>query len=317
MTYSHKLPYHYKLKYQKNFNILVEEYKVIYFNTQKNANSTLKSQFVEILNLPKTEKYPDDIHYNYNFPTAFQHELTSKYNDFLKFSVLRNPWERLASCYNNKIRQKSRTGKDYILECSPKLKIGMSFEEFVNVICEIPDSESDFHFCSQIYLMLYPDGMFPMNYLCNIERLDFHLQEIRSISGLPFDDLPKINSSAKSDYQSMYTPSMIEKVGKRYEADIEFFRFEFGKMNDQFSFGEVSDQWLQWIMEHSLMISLLKEKNRELNQTVLLKYIQTKELNDLKREIDVLKNEVKNFEDSLSWKITKPLRSISSIFNKK
>lgn len=206
------LKYHYRLNYRRNSNILAEDYGVIYFNTQKNANSTLKAQFVEILGLPKTENFPKDIHHKYDFPSANQAEIKSKYQDFLRFAVLRNPWERLYSCYKNKIEQGSTTGPDYILECSPDFRIGMSFEEFVGVVCEIPDSEADYHFCSQIYLMLYPEGTFPINYLCTIENLAFHLDEIKSKTGIPFTSLARINSSAMSAYEAAYTPNLIEKV---------------------------------------------------------------------------------------------------------
>jgi chondroitin 4-sulfotransferase 11 len=324
MTYSFNLPYHHRLNYQKNFNILSLKYKTIYFNTPKNANSSMKAQFVEMLDLPKTEKFPKDIHYNYNFPIALQDEMNSTYQDFLKFSILRNPWERLASCYNNKIKQDAGTGQNYILECHPDLYIGMSFEKFVEVVAEIPDSEADFHFCSQIYLMLYPDGTFPMNYLCNIENLDFHIKEIQSKTGIPFPSFLQLNSSNKSSYKSIYTPELIEKVGKRYQADIDFFKYKFGEKNELFSFGNVSREWMKYISEDPLMFLVLKEKNRELLQISLLKKLpQTKEIKQLKKEIKQLKEgvksleeEVKNLENSISWKMTAPLRSLMSIFLK-
>ncbi len=234
MEDSANLKYHYKLPYRRNFNILSIDYNTIYFNTQQNANSSMKAQFVDILDLPKTKDFPQDIHYKYDFPSASQSEMMTKYQNFVKFSIIRNPWERLYSCYKNKIEKSSTTGADFILESSPNLYIGMPFEEFVDVICNIPDSEADYHYCSQIYLMLYPDGMFPMNYLCNIENLDFHLEPIKSKTGIPFTTLPRLNKSKISSYEPAYTPDIIEKVRTRYKADIQLFKYEFAKKMKRF-----------------------------------------------------------------------------------
>jgi len=303
-----KVKYHYRLNYKKNSNILVDDYGVIYFNTQKNANSSLKAQFVNILGIPKTKKFPKDIHYEYDFPSATQSELKEKYESFIKFVVLRNPWERLYSCYKNKIEQNSQTGLNYILECNPAFQMGMSFEEFVQVVCEIPDSEADYHFCSQIYLMLYPDGFLPMNYFCNIEKLDFHLKDIKAKTKIPFTSLSHLNGSKKSSYTNVYTPELIEKVSVRYQEDIEFFNYKFGKPNEDFPFGVISKHWKKNIENHPFMNSILKEKNRE-----LVKELEFKN-ETLMKKLTKLNRELHEHENSLSWKITAPLRSFSKRF---
>ena len=321
MKPSFSLPHHYKLNYQKNSNIVSEEYKVIYYNTQKNANSTMKAQFVNVLGLGKTDDFPKDIHYNYNFPAAQQDELQSIYKDFLKFVILRNPWERLVSCYMNKIKNSSKTGEDYILESSPKLYIGMPFEEFVEVVYSIPDFRADFHFCSQTYLALYDDGTFPMNYLCNLENLPFHLEEIKETTGIPFTSLHQLNKSEAIRYESFYTPDLVEKVAIRYQADIEFFKFKFGVVNKDFRFGVVSEKWKDEMLRHPMMISLVREKNQELIQQVKLKKIaQTREVKKMKKEIIVLQKyqeELFIIKKSLPWKVAYPLRKMVSYFYSK
>lgn len=312
------LTYHYKLNYRRNFNIVSEQYGVIYYNTQKNANSTIKAQFLDVLGIPKTPNFPKDIHYNYHFPTASQHDIETKYQDFFKFSILRNPWERLVSCYKNKIEQSSKTGKDYILECSPDFYIGMPFEEFVHVVCETPDLEADYHFCSQIYLMIYPDGSFPMNYLCNIENLATHINEIKSKTGIPFSSLANLNSSKKSTYESIYTPELVEKVRLRYQADIEFFKYEFGKTNEVFPFGDVSKEWKTALSNHPLMTVIAKEKKQELLKTAqrVVKHIPPNIKQIIKNE-KTLQRELEHIKDSLSWRLSSPLRALASLFMRK
>ena len=311
MTKAVDLKYHHQLNYRKNYNIVAETYKVIYFNTQKNANSTMKAQFVEILGLPKTEEFPKDIHINYDFPTATKSEIVSKYKDFLKFLIVRNPWERLVSCYTNKIKQSTSRGKNYILQCSPDLFIGMSFKAFVEVVCKIPDSEADFHFCSQTYLMLYSDGYFPINYICNMENLAAHIVEIKAMTGIPFSSLSKLNRSKNKTYERFYTPELIEKFRQRYQIDIEFFKYEFGKKNEVFSFGKVAEVWKENIETHPFMRSVLKEKNRELSKALAHQNTPLiKKINKLTKELERVKREYEGIKNSSSWKITAPLRML-------
>lgn len=308
------LKYHYKLNFRKNYNILAKEYKVIYFNTQKNANTTMKAQFVEVLGMAKTKEFPKDVHHNYDFPTASQSEIISKYQDFLRFLIVRNPWERLVSCYTNKIKQSVRIGKNYMLECSPDLFIGMSFEAFVETVCKIPDSEADYHFCSQTYLMLYPDGYFPINYICNMENLAFHIEEIKSITGIPFSTLSNLNRSKSVSYKDFYTPELIEKVRRRYHIDIEFFKYEFGKKNNTFPFGKLENDLKNNFTQSPLMTQLLKEKNRELVKTTEAIGKRLPELEKMAKEFNVMKHRLKLVKNSYSWKVTSPLRRIASLW---
>lgn len=306
------LKYHYKLNYRKNYNIVAEAYKVIYFNTQKNANSTMKAQFIEVLNLPKTEEFPKDVHINYDFPTALKEDIISKYQDFLKILIVRNPWERLVSCYTNKIKQPTSRGKNYILQCSPDLSIGMSFEEFVEVVCKIPDSEADYHFCSQSYLMLYPDGYFPINYICNMEKLSTHIAEIKAMTGIPFSELSNLNRSKSTSYEHFYTPELIEKIRQRYQIDIELFKYEFGKENEAFSFGNVAEDWKETFANHSFMLSILREKNSELTKAIAHKNAPLiRKINQLTKDVENAKKAHEAIKNSSSWKITAPLRRLA------
>ncbi|MFK7983619.1 MAG: sulfotransferase family protein [Saprospiraceae bacterium] len=308
------LKYHYKLNYRKNYNIVSKEYKVIYFNTQKNANTTMKAQFVEVLGMVKTEEFPKDVHSNYDFPTASQSEVISKYQNFLKFLIVRNPWERLVSCYTNKIKKNPHREEKHIFKCSSDLFVGMSFEEFVEVICEIPDSEADYHFCSQTYLMLYSDGYFPINYICNMENLAFHIEEIKALTGIPFSQLSNLNHSKSTSYEQFYTPELIEKVSQRYQMDIEFFKYQFGQKNETFPFGAIENDLKKNLTQSPFMIELLREKNKELVKTIEIIGERLPELEEMVKEFDVLKRQFKLVKNSKSWKITYPLRCISSLW---
>lgn len=302
--------YHYKLNYKINFNIVADRYDLIYFNTPKNANSTMKAQFVDVLGMAPTKYFPLDVHHAYEFPTATEEEVRSKYQDYLKFLIVRNPWDRLVSCYQSKIRKSCSLGPDYILESHPKFYIGMPFEEFVDLVCAIPDSDADYHFCSQTYMMLYSDGYCPINYFCNMDNLSNHIDDLRSITGAPFSGLGNVNPSEHSSYVDYYTPELIEKVRQRYEADIALFRYEFGRENTLFPFGAITEEFKQDFADSSFLHNVVQEKNRELLKTLNSRPDLEQALNQirqLKKELEIVKN-------SRSWKVTKPLRNIWSYF---
>ena len=152
--------------------------------------------------------------------------------------------------------------------------------------------------------------------------LDFHINEIREKTGIPFKPLARLNSSTTFNYESMYTPDLIDNVAERYPADIEFFKYEFGVKNSEFAFGEVSGEWIRSMMEHHLMIKIMREKNRELIQELSphverrimdIEKLKRESIN-MRKEADKMKEKLNLIENSLSWRITQPLRNILSKF---
>ena len=75
-------------------------------------------------------------------------------NRYTKFSVVRNPYTRIISCYKNKftnIGNLMYQGFEFDGYLGGVLHRNMSFEEFVRIICQIPDHLCDRHFRSQFY----------------------------------------------------------------------------------------------------------------------------------------------------------------------
>ena len=53
------------------------------------------------------------------------------------------------------------------------------------------------------------------------------VDEIAQRIGIPTSTLAKVNASARADYRSYYTPSLIDGVARLYARDLEVFGYDF------------------------------------------------------------------------------------------
>ncbi len=254
-------------------SILIEKHKAVFTVLSKNACTSTKAHIIKILDLPQTLNYPKDVHrpkiYDYSFVS--NEELITTYHSYLRFCIIRNPWSRLVSCFKDKIKSEAINNAWYkngvyirLISLSLKFQSGMSFEDFVDIIYRIPDSEADAHFRSQSYDISTSSGKLRVNYIAKLENLNKHFEEIQQISGLPFEGFPMLNTTEKKKpYTDYYTPEIIEKVRKRYEGDIELFNYQFGEKG-KFHSGIINSIKEKGILESPFFSNILAEKNNAL-----------------------------------------------------
>lgn len=149
-----------------------------------------------------------------------------------RFAFVRNPLDRLASCYQDKITS-ARKGRSSIFGVYSRgtypflphaeFVPGMPFSEFVELVCRIPDKFADRHFRSQ-HLFVYHKGRQAVDFVGRFECLAEDWLQI--CNRVPLGPLSEQNASAGEDFRSMYTPATARLAARRYATDVRLFGYE-------------------------------------------------------------------------------------------
>lgn len=204
-------------------NIFLGPQKIIYLPVPKAANSSIKQTLLVFMGMDPEAWAP--IH-DLNWRWIKLKKAAERVGCF-RFTVVRNPWDRLVSCWADKCIR-----RDPML---PDLKRfdfyrGMPFDDFACAVCEIPDDDANIHFVSQSRLLVWRGEVVP-EFVGRFERLDADWDRIRAIifdrTGVRLIDLPRITVSEHEPYQTYYSSELRDAVGRRYAEDVERFGYTF------------------------------------------------------------------------------------------
>ncbi len=210
--------------------IVLHELRAMYFPIQKVANSSWKLLCAEILGLGAPRgRGPHAI----EFPTLPLEDVR-RYEDYFRFCFVRNPWDRVVSCYVEKIKQDPeyttpffRNGVFVGFLDYGVFRAGMSFERFAEAVAGIPDREADRHFRSQATFVTDDAGQLLVNFVGKLEQSETDFPHVLRRLGRDTSAVPHLNQSSHGDYRSFYTPRTLELIRRRYEKDIELFGYDF------------------------------------------------------------------------------------------
>lgn len=215
------------------YAILLDKYKSIYILIPKAGTSSMKYWCSEILDLNINIK---DIHKT-NLPYISKTQVTNnKYKNYYKFTFVRDPWDRIVSCYEDKVKDRKQKPA-YNGNIFPRFRRfkeinkKMTFKEFVTVISKIPDSKSDTHFVSQYYLLKKnKSNLLLPNYIGKLENIQSDLKQVLSAIKInPKVTLKHLHRLTvdKTKYRNYYTPYTKDLIYKRYKKDINYFKYDF------------------------------------------------------------------------------------------
>jgi hypothetical protein len=149
---------------------------------------------------------------------SWLHYPVNSFDGYFKFAFVRNPWDRLVSCWRDKVID--RNYFDFDDSEHEKMK---AFENFVDYVSDLTIDDCDRHLRSQSVLI----DLNMIDYLGRMETFGEDANDIFRRLGLPEKDiLQKNRSSSEQDYQEYYNKYLIEKVAQIYQRDIQIFGYQ-------------------------------------------------------------------------------------------
>jgi hypothetical protein len=228
--------------------IVSDEHRFIYFVVQKVACSSIKTALLPLFEIDATrtrstwKENTDRLRVHEAFgKSGYQvnkqqllPRLDGEYRGYFKFAFVRNPWERLVSCYSDKIanggeglKSPARGGIAFFP--------GMPFADFVEAIHATPDNEADIHLRSQ-YKVVCGRGKsrrtIMADFVGRFENLEADFAAVANrIDSTQRLRLPHLLSSAGRNprrFTELYDDRLRGLVHERYRDDIELFGYSFG-----------------------------------------------------------------------------------------
>ena len=203
--------------YDDHRNIYVQKYQLLVYKIPKVASTTIWSLTAQLLghDMNKLQLRSIALPYKPFYEIRQSAEL-------FKVGFVRNPWDRLVSCYVQK--------KEYVREAFFErlgVKSDISFAEFVDVVSKTPDDQIERHARSQFTYLIDHTGEWIVDYIGRFEHFANDLKYVFNKQNIEDLEVPQLNISNRSNYKQYYTPELVQKVAERYQLDIELFGYSF------------------------------------------------------------------------------------------
>jgi len=133
------------------------------------------------------------------------------FNSLLKFTTIRNPYDRLVSAYWSPNRVNKRNIKTF--EASLFIKIINKQRTFRDFTCLKSSDKLDEH----------------MDFIIKFEDMGGSISKLSKILGLNIPNIPHINKSNRKHYSHYITPKLKLLIDEKFAEEIDFFNYKFEK----------------------------------------------------------------------------------------
>ncbi|RPG63777.1 MAG: hypothetical protein CBC02_009815 [Flavobacteriaceae bacterium TMED42] len=197
--------------------------KFIFVHIPKTAGSTIEAVFARLFSV-KLHEY---IKWNNELNHWDQHLTLSEIKDtkvtsnafteYFKFSIVRNPWDRIISelawRFGVRFLEGSITIQDFL---------SMKFKTKNRI-------DPERHLIPQYEFLYDKKGSLICDFIGKTENLQEDFNTICDKIGIPKQKLPRKNKSKHKHYTEYYDKETKQIVAEKYAKDIEYFGYEFGE----------------------------------------------------------------------------------------
>ncbi len=141
-----------------------------------------------------------------------------RYENYYKFTVVRNPWSRAYSWYRNVMNDINHRNRY-------RISHDCSLHDFVTF-----HLDNQHALRAQFYWLYDSRGNIPVDFVGRFENLDADFSKIAKTIGLKNAELPRERyTGASASYAEAFNDRAKDAIWKRYKKEIEYFGFEFGE----------------------------------------------------------------------------------------
>jgi len=234
------------------------KYKFLFLHNPKTGGSSVRTVLEELdIAAKKRECF---LHSNATYSKACLEKNRKDWNDYFKFSIVRNPYSRMVSFYEHMRRIGARHERmliNYKIERNAIIKSGnkngkKKIKDLDSVI--LWDSreatkynyESFEDFIKNPYFWMHRldvrklnfvenqvdwlsiDGEIAVDYIMKLEDIKKDWGQLFKKINQPYIKFPHITKgSGKIDYKSFYTDELREIVANRFEKDLDYFGYSY------------------------------------------------------------------------------------------
>jgi hypothetical protein len=194
--------------------MISHKYKLIFVHINKTGGTSIETLFGGI-------PFNDQV-----TALEIQNQHGALWDQYFKFSIVRNPWDRMVSEYY--FRKTSHIINPPKWRCPKHLRIPSNepFKKWVLEDHDKPQSEY-IRFRSQINWLLNSEGNLMVDFIGRFEKLARDVGKVCKTIGANLI-LPHYNYTHHLHYTHYYDQETKEIVAERHKEDIDLFKYQFG-----------------------------------------------------------------------------------------
>ena len=203
--------------------MISKQHKCIFIHINKCCGSSI----LEAIPHTKHKPHRHISYYKNGFPDIF--------DEYFKFTIIRNPWDRMVSFYHFHTWKKWHLNWDWSIDDYP------DFNEFISIISTYSKAKEKSIFkgdrghplthtmrmSNGMDWLTDKDGNLLVDYVGRFEDIETSFTYIANKIGLEVHNLPHANKSTHKHYSTYYDKNSRDIVADRFSKDIDYCGYRF------------------------------------------------------------------------------------------